>query len=664
MFKRALLVVALLAAVAPAALCQAKVNLDTKKFTYLVPTGIFVPQGDTITVNATGTVTLTDPGGAGSFTVNAIGLIQTVTDENTDKAFYDFLRDQALPPLQPPAPGRLKFPPAGTGAILIGAYGALVLGLSPNQCGATSAADFPHGFINPGTGLGPLPISGGYIYLGVQRDNEVAASGTYAVTISLSGNATPPLGCNGAMETLDPVPNFIVSTGTPSQPSYAISVDKNVLASAGRSVTGVAADGVTQLLLRSQGFDPTHVNVLVLIDENNNTAPGNGEDGTLTSPFGGAVTAGSAVIPAIQNVNGINYIFATYQSPIDYARSLGQDNATSSRKIGIVLFDTTTSSVVSFAQLNLLRPPVFLVHGLWSGPSTWNELRVQLQQTISGITTSTADYEAFNWDYVVNNTPRVFDQAERALNTFKTRNSAAAAQLDFVVHSMGGLISDTMPNLVAFHAPRNYGRGYIHKLITIDTPYQGSQLAQGLNKTNPNSGCRQLLNGLGAESLGAVMDLDPTGSFIANFNPTPPGYAKHAIASFVTPDQSGTAELAVDSLVIPGNPFGICKTLFDSPAGNGPPSFSFNLFFLTAGDRFGGSGDLIVSERSQLSTFSPGSTADVTFGLAHSHILVGIAIPANLPGALDSGVGSPMSNPAIVVNLLNTPTKNTGVFVQ
>jgi hypothetical protein len=664
MLKCALWVLAVFAFAAPAALCQTTVKVDSQKVTFMVPTGIFVPQGETITINATGTVTLTDVGGAGFFTVNAIGVIQTAPDQNTDKSFYSFLTNQALPPGLPPSPGQLKFPPGGTGATLVGAYGALVLGLSPNQCGATSTADFPHGFINPGTGAGPFPISGGYIYLGVQRDNEVAASGTYAVSISLSGTASPPTGCTGALDTLDPVPNFLVSTGTPAQPSYAITTSQSVLTSGGRAITGVAADGVAQVLVRSRGMDPTHVNVVVLVDENNKTAPADGEDGLLFSPFGGSVTSGPAVIPAIQNVNGINYIFVTYQSPIDYARSLGQDNTTASRKIGIVVFDTTTSSVVSFAQLNLLRPPAFLVHGLWSGPSTWNELRVQLQQTISGITTSTADYEAFNWDSVVNNTPRVFAQAEYALNTFKTRNNAAAAQLDFVVHSMGGLISDTMPNLAAFHAPRNYGRGYIHKLISIDTPYQGSQLAGGLNKTNPNRDCRIFLDLLGAKSLGAVIDLDPSSSFLASFNSAPPNYAKHAIASFVTPDQTNSAEFFVNSTVIPENPLGICKSLFQSPAGNGPPDFSFNQFFLTPGDPYGGNGDLIVSERSQLSTFSPGSTADVTSGLAHSHLLVGVVIPVNLPGALDSGVGSPMSNPAVVVNLLNTPTKNTGVFVQ
>jgi pimeloyl-ACP methyl ester carboxylesterase len=664
MFKCALRVFAIFAVLAPAALAQTQFTLDSSKVKYMAPTGIFVPKGDTITINATGTVSLTDANGTGVLTVNAIGVIQSAPDENLDAGFFDFLTDDALPPLQPPAPGKIKFPPGNTGAILIGAYGALVLGLSPVQCAASSAADFPNGFFNPGTGAGPLSISGGYLYLGVQRDNEVDASGTYAVTISLSGNANPPLTCSALMDVLDPVPNFLNPIASTSPPYFTITGSASALTSGGRSVTGVAADGVAQLLIRARGVDPTHTIAVVLLDENNNMAPPDGEDGTLFSLFGGAVPVGEAVIPTVQNVDGINYVFVGYKSPIDYARSGGGDNATAFRKIGIVVFDTNTNVAIATTQLNLFRPPVFFIHGLWSGPGTWDDFSVQLWQSIDGITSSTADYQAFNWDSVMNNTPRVFTQMVYALNSFKTANSAAAAQLDLVVHSMGGLISNTMPNLVAFQSPANYGSGYIHKLITIDTPYQGSQLAAGLNKIVPNAGCRQLLNGFGALSLGAVMDLDPASSFIASFKPAPAGYAKHAIASFVTPSQTTEAEDLIDVLTLPGSPVGICRNLLSSPAGNGPPSFSFSSFFLTANDPFEGSSDLIVSERSQLSTYSPGTTATITFGLAHSHIVSGLFIPVDVPGALDSNIGTPLSNPAVVVNLLNTPTKNAGVFVQ
>ena len=662
MFKRAWLVVALLAAVAPAALCQTSIKVDSKKVTYMVPTGIFVPQGQTITINATGTVTLTDPDGAGSFTVNAIGVIQTAPDEDIDPDFYDFLTDEALPPLEPPSPGKLKFPPGDTGATLIGAYGALVLGLSPNQCGATSAADFPHGFINPGTGAGPLPVSGGYIYLGVQRDEEVTATGTYAVTISLSGSASPPLGCSGAMEALDPVPNFLVSTGIPAQP-YAITMNQSVLTSGGRAVEGVAADGVTQVLVRSRGMDTSHVNVVVLVDENGQTAPANGEDGTLLSPFGGSVTAGSAVIPAIQNVNGINYIFVTYQSPIDYARAAGSDNTTASRKIAIVLFDVTSNSVVALAQLNLLRPPIFFVHGLWSGPSTWNQFDVALSGALPGLDTYRADFAADNGKSVSYNTPNVLLQAYYNLNAFRKKENAAAAQLDFIVHSMGGLISDTMPTLPLFKTSMSYGRGPIHKLITIDTPYLGSQLAVGV--ANSNLDCWGILKLGGAEVDGAIADLIPTSPFLKTFNPVPAGYAKHAIASYVTEGQATGAEIIVNGLFVTLNLntaikalADSCKPVFVNGAGVGPPNFTFQNYFLTPGDEYGGASDLIVSERSELADQFSGTTADITSGLAHSNIPIPF-LNINIPGSLDAGVGDPTSNNLNALRLLNSPTKGT-----
>lgn len=665
MLKCALRVVAILAVVAPAALCQTQVNVDSKKVTYMLPTGIFVPQGETITVNATGTVTLTDVGGTGFFTVNAIGVIQTAPDMNTDRNFYSFLTNQALPPLLPPSPGQLKFPPGGTGATLVGAYGALVLGLSQNQCGATSSADFPHGFINPGTGAGPLPFSGGYIYLGVQRDNEVAVSGTYGVSISLSGSASPPLGCTSALETLDVYPNFVVPTSP-----YAVVNSQAVLASGGRAINGVAADGVTQLLIRSRGMDPTHTNVVAIADEINNVAPGNGEDGVLFSPFGGPVTAGAAVIPTIQEVNGINYIFVTYRAPVDYARSLGQDNATASRRITIVLFDATTNAVVALGGLSLMRPPIFFVHGLWGKTATWDEFDPSLHGFFTPDTLHTyrANYEKGNGDAVADNTPNVLKQAYDALNAFRAENQAAASQLDFIVHSMGGLISDTMPTLPAFRTSGNYGKGAIHRLITVDTPYLGSALAPGLNASQGS--CKLLLGLTQGTVGGAIRDLTPGSAFLQNFNPVPPGYAKHAIASYLTPDQSADANSVINlgyeaiSAVVNGasvelNDF--CDKVFLSGNSPGPPNFSWTLFYNLPGDVYGGANDLIVSEKSELGPYLPGTTATTTFGLAHSNF---IFFNHGFPGSLDMLVGSPKSNPANAIDLLNTPVGNTNVFVQ
>lgn len=667
MFKCALRVVAILAVVAPAALGQAKINLDSQKVTYLVPTGIFVPQGETITINATGTLTLTDPDGAGSFTVNAIGVIQTAPDENLDQDFYDFLTDEALPQLQPPSPGKIKFPPGDTNAILVGAYGALVLGLSSNQCGASSAADFPHGFINPGTGAGPLPISGGYIYLGVQRDDEVVVSGTYAVTISLSGQPNPALGCTTPLETLDPYPGFLA----PNAPhTFGLTINQAALTAGGVAVSGVSADGVSQVLIRGHVPNPNHQYVVALLDENNSIAPANLEDGQLVSLSGGLVTSGSAVIPAVQQLNGDNYVFVAYRTPVDYARASGADGATASRNIGIVLFDNTTATLVTGTQLALLRPPVLFVHGLWGDPSTWDQFSASLKGSINGLRTYVASYAQHNGDGVVYNTTGVLIQAYHKLEAFKagdnpTGKAVAAAQLDFIVHSMGGLISNTLPSFAGFRTMEDYGQGLIHKLITVDTPYQGSPLAFYLGKA-PSS-CQNMLIYFGNPIGGAIRDLTPGSVFLQNFSIPQNLYYSHAISSFVTPDQATSAGGLIDGLVNKtadlSETADACSMVFQTNT-TAPGNFSFPAYFMTPGDIYNGASDLIVSELSQLGpanqAYVPGKTAHLTGGLAHSNgsrTILGIRF--GIPGSLNSDAGNPQPNPDTAFQLLNASVNST-----
>jgi hypothetical protein len=655
MLKCTFRVFALFVLTTSTAFCQTPLKVDSKAF--LVPTGIFVSAGQTVTITVSGTVTIS--AGSGFLTTNDEGVIQTAPDSGTGT--YNFFTN-APPPLEPPAPGKIKFTQGGPGGIA-GAYGSLVVATSTKQCNATSTSDFPDAFVVTESEGGLLTFPAGYLYLAVVKDNNVTISGTYATTISLAGQAKPPLGCTGGpVETLDPVPTLLIPT------TSAITTNTAALAGGGTVVTGVAADGVAQVLIRAHGVDPTHVNVVVVVDENGQTAPANGEDGTLVSPFGGIVPAGIAVIPAIQNVNGINYIFVTYQPPIDYARASGGDNATSSRKLGIVVFDTNTSTAVGAATLSLLRPPVFFVHGLWGAPSTWNQFDVALTGALPGLDTYRADFAADNGKSVGYNTPNILLQAYNSLYAFRRKENAAAAQLDFIVHSMGGLISDTMPTLPLFRTPLSYGHGIIHKLITIDTPYEGSPLAVGVTDSGPY--CWALLKLAGADVDGAIADLIPGSPFLKAFNTSPPGYSKHAIASFVTAGQATGAELIVNALFAAASKVNgasqiadVCEPVFVNSADVGPPSFTFQNYFQTPLDPYAGANDLVVSERSQLSTqYTPGTTADVTSGLAHSNIPIPF-LNISIPGSLDAGVGDPESNNMNALRLLNSPAKG-GLFVQ
>jgi len=468
-----------------------------------------------------------------------------------------------------------------------------------------------------------------------------------------------------AVATLDPAPSlFVPSTST-------ITSDPSVLSSAGNPVTAIAADGVAQVVIRLSVNNPSFQPFVVLTDESGNVAPANGEDGTLSNLSGGTSNTPTVVLPAIQTINGQNYAFIAYNSPVDYARAAGQDNATASRKIAIEVTDGS-GNILSFTQMNLLRPAVFFVHGLWGGPDTWDEFDASLKGSISGLKTYRADYKKHNGKSVKLNTPDVLTQAYSFFSAFRAGDNVlklpvAAAQMDFIVHSMGGLISNTMPNYPLFNTPLSYGKGIIHKLITVDTPYQGSPLATNLGKATP--ACKTFFTKYVYDVDGAIEDLTPGSPFLQSFTIPSGLYYKHAIASFVIAAQAITAGKAVDDLTTTGAggppTAAECFDVFNAPPGNGPPDFSFSTYFLTPGDPYNGASDLIVSEASQLgllipgsapqaTTFIPGSTAHRTAGLAHSDF----ALPwiGGIPGCLNAG-----ANPDIAFLLLNAPVSGSGI---
>jgi pimeloyl-ACP methyl ester carboxylesterase len=463
---------------------------------------------------------------------------------------------------------------------------------------------------------------------------------------------------------LDPVSTLFVPA------TSNITTDLNTLATAGRAVSGVAADGVTQLLLRVGGLTQGQQVNVSIVDETNGV-PATGEDGKLSVPLGGTVAGPASVSPTPQFASAINGYdgFVLYQAPIDFVRASGLgagDLFLGGHQVTIQVTDTN-NTVLTSAPLLILRPPVFFVHGLWGDPGTWDQWNTYLTGIINGISTYKADFEQTNGLGVDRNTPTVLSQAEAALQSFRDSNNAAAAQLDFIVHSMGGLISNNMVKEPAWATPDNYGTGYIHKLITVDTPYQGSPLAVYTAKSSP--ACKQELAGKGQVVATAIRDLIPTSAFLQNFTIPSGLYYKHAIASYVTAQQSTTAGNSVDNLDLfvaglPNPVYSECLEIFNAPVGNGPPNFSFPTYFLTPGDPYKGESDLVVSVLSQLGPatqpFTVGSTAHTTSGLAHSHAVLPLFGTVLLPGSLDANFGSPIANPDLGIALLNSPVASTG----
>jgi pimeloyl-ACP methyl ester carboxylesterase len=305
----------------------------------------------------------------------------------------------------------------------------------------------------------------------------------------------------------DETAEFIIN---PINPDYSISLlhDNNFYNST-KKIIGCAADGVSRLLLRVE--TPNVSNVISSVDfslsDASNTSALNylgklKEATNVNSATAEASTATSnnitVTIPSVSN-NGKYY--AWYLSPEDFAEPNGQDLAIRFVKVKAVIhFVNNAPDVVVYKTINIIRPPLVFVHGFMSNKSAFSKLN-----------TSTGDYKTTNFgndpryeesvvDYYTIDAFASFDENSKYLLGINTsvynkqngpssnfistltkvhKKGYACNQVDYVGHSMGGsVIRNAINNFQgSYLIPQNYGRGYIHKLVTVNTPHHGSPLA-------------------------------------------------------------------------------------------------------------------------------------------------------------------------------------------
>jgi pimeloyl-ACP methyl ester carboxylesterase len=169
---------------------------------------------------------------------------------------------------------------------------------------------------------------------------------------------------------------------------------------------------------------------------------------------------------------------ATYKVPLSFVRwgagtnIEGQDGSNAERTISIALNNTSQG----LPTIRLRRTPVVLVHGLWgdgrknNNAYSWKNFESQLNnQGLFDIVS--ADYHDTNADSLDTNSILVEQWIDDTLN-LELKNKFAASKVDVLAHSMGGLVTRR-------YCSDNYGAciDHINKLVTIDTPHLGSELA-------------------------------------------------------------------------------------------------------------------------------------------------------------------------------------------
>ena len=335
------------------------------------------------------------------------------------------------------------------------------------------------------------------------------------------------------IEVVDPNPDLLDGPEVMTDPVLLATIP-------GRPVFGFAADGVSRVLLRLDLPSAGTVDF--------NVSGANSQDtqgvGWLAEPGG---TSGTTTLSVATHALANNRFvaFAVLRAPREFTEDAQQSAGESDHAIQVAaVFHPAGGGGVSSTSRWLVveRPPVVFMHGLWSSAfGAWGDGTNVLENTWplfwdDRFMTTQGDYSATNAAEFSRNLYQPHRWTRWALTDFRKRRELAATQVDYVGHSMGGLLGRMYAADMGHDYVRddNYGLGDFRKLITVDTPHGGSPLANILDDIETSYPlCRRLIERVAAQlhyclTCGAVRDLRTDSPKIATLPPL--SVPTHAIA--------------------------------------------------------------------------------------------------------------------------------------
>jgi pimeloyl-ACP methyl ester carboxylesterase len=304
-----------------------------------------------------------------------------------------------------------------------------------------------------------------------------------------------------AIEVVDAAPEFVSGTRTIAY--------SDAVATGGRAVEGVAADGAATLVLKipvaSEGQQVT-----VQHPDAPACHAGGIPGATAVDVCGGLGGLGTDPVASFYTATAVAtprgpMAFVVYRAPSDFAWS-PEHKALAFRNLELKVLETGEP-----IKLTIVRPPVMYVHGLWDNSGSDSIIKANLQ-TDNRLAAYVADYgdeqEAIQVCRVVPSgaiadgtkvrgsalgieygAARTLEKIKAELIPYrKSANKAglpiAAARFALVGHSMGALVSRYIQHLPGYKDNTNYGIGAIHKLISVAGPHLGSPFAKELLKNN------------------------------------------------------------------------------------------------------------------------------------------------------------------------------------
>jgi hypothetical protein len=185
----------------------------------------------------------------------------------------------------------------------------------------------------------------------------------------------------------------------------------------------------------------------------------------------------SVTIPAagLIPVGGTFYAAALVQGPAD--------GVPVSFSAPVTVTVETQGATQAAAAIELVAPPVVLVHGLWGDATSLADL----QNYLTGVSPWKQHPQLVQAIAYTNDI--AFDAGEPAAvlhNLIATviggldDAHVVGGRVDVVAHSMGGLVVRHFSGLPAYRGLRDRSQGKFHEIVTLDTPETGSELARYL----------------------------------------------------------------------------------------------------------------------------------------------------------------------------------------
>jgi pimeloyl-ACP methyl ester carboxylesterase len=245
---------------------------------------------------------------------------------------------------------------------------------------------------------------------------------------------------------------------------------------------GTIADGISKLILLVDYDNPLQFSI-------NGTKPDDLTNGTLSSLNQSSnvknLSSTTNVIP--QNTSNRKSVVAAVYTPPD---SFNNQYTGSNRIVNVNVSDPNNSASTHYElPIQLYRPPVVLIHGVWTNSyATWIESKFKEKLENKGYKDKVflADYAAHNaktfhpyaipeiGNHGIDSLRKKIAEASNSCHN----QSIAAGQVDVIAHSMGGLMARGFVQQPNYKRKENFMKGSIHRLITIGTPHFGGHLSE------------------------------------------------------------------------------------------------------------------------------------------------------------------------------------------